>query len=65
MSILRDHMTPEEAAKRLGRSYASVCRYVSTGLLAAVTDRGRLYIPREAVENFKPPPRGNPTFRRK
>lgn len=64
VSILQNYLTPREAADRLGKSYPSVCRYMSDGTLPAIEDRGRKYIPVEAVENFQEPPKGNPNFRK-
>lgn len=65
MSIIEGYLTPTEAAKRLGKSHPSICRYIREGILPAVTDRGRKYIPIAAVEGFQEPQKGNPNFRRK
>lgn len=56
-------MTAKDLAKRFGLSVSSVKVYAKSGELPSMTHKGRDWLFRWGdVKNFKPHPRGNPTF---
>ena len=53
-------MTPNAAATALGISRQRVMQLINSGRLAAVMVDGKWDVGREAIDTYKPPPRGRP-----
>ena len=64
MTMQLEYFTIREAAERLGKDQSQVWRYIDQKLLPATRLGYQWVIERSAVENFIPPPRGNPNFRK-
>lgn len=64
MSAIPGFLTVYEAARRLKRSHSQVTRYIKSGQLAASKVGASYIIREEHVDEFTPPPPGNPAFRK-
>jgi len=62
---LEQYVTSVEAAKVLGKSRNQVLKYVRDGLLPGVRVGQNVLINIKDLEQFVPPPRGNPMFRKR
>ena len=60
-----DWVDATTAAKVLGKSRPQVTNYVNSGQLTSLRRYGRLFVSREELATFVPPPPGNPMLRRK
>ena len=64
ISMIPGYYTVREAAAVLKRDRSAIARYIRAGLLPAV-DLGAFYLlEQDPVHKFRPPPPGNPKFRK-
>ena len=62
---ISEYVTSIQAARIVRKSRNQVLKYVRDGLLPGIRLGQHVLIPRDALRNFQPPPRGNPGFRRR
>lgn len=65
MPDISQYVTAKDAAKMLRRDSSALTRYVKQGLLKPVWVGGMRLFLREEIEQFKPPPVGNPQLTRR
>lgn len=62
MSAIPGYADLREIAKRFKVHYSQAARYVQKGYLPSISVGRTKLVPLKAVENFTPPPVGNPAF---